>query len=84
MKRFQPVNHLRQLVSARERRLHCEEEYMRIFDPAFAAKPTKAVNYAHMLSAGMKAKKYKGGKAASIKASTRRVFDQYFKPLPTP
>ena len=55
---------------------------MRIFDPAFAAKPTKAVNYAHMLSAGMKAKKYKGGKAASIKASTRRVFDQYFKPLP--
>jgi len=40
--------------------------------------------YAHRLTQGMKAKKYKGGKAAAIKASTRRVFDQYFKPLPTP
>ncbi len=82
MRRFQPVNHLRQLVSARERRLHCEEEYMRIFDPAFAAKPTKAVNYAHMLTAGMQAKKYKGGQAARIKAQTSRLFESYFKPLP--
>lgn len=40
--------------------------------------------YAHRLTQGMKAKKYKGGKAAAIKASTRRLFDQYFKPLPTP
>ncbi len=46
--------------------------------------PIKASEYAHRLTIGMKAKKYKGGKAASIKASTRRVFDQYFKPLPTP
>lgn len=42
------------------------------------------IAYAHRLTQGMKAKKYKGGKAAAIKASTRRVFDQYFKPLPTP
>ena len=54
-------------------------------EAASSGKPPKsAVRYAHRLTQGMKAKKYKGGKAAAIKASTRRVFDQYFKPLPTP
>ena len=46
--------------------------------------PIQAKDYINRLTQGMKAKKYKGGKAARIKASTRRVFDQYFKPLPTP
>ena len=46
--------------------------------------PITPANYINRLTQGMQAKKYKGGKAARIKASTRRVFDQYFKPLPTP
>ncbi len=38
--------------------------------------------YAHRLSAGMQAKKYKGGMAAKAKASSKRLFESYFKPLP--
>lgn len=39
-------------------------------------------SYISRLTQGMKAKKYKGGKAARIKAQTSRLFDAYFKPLP--
>ncbi len=38
--------------------------------------------YINRLTAGMKAKKYKGGQAARIKAQTSRLFESYFKPLP--
>ena len=44
--------------------------------------PIQAKDYIHRLTQGMKAKKYKGGKAARIKAQTSRIFDTYFKPLP--
>ena len=38
--------------------------------------------YINRLTAGMQAKKYKGGQAARIKAQTSRLFESYFKPLP--
>jgi hypothetical protein len=44
--------------------------------------PTKCAAYINRLTAGMQAKKYKGGKAARIKAQTSRLFEAYFKPLP--
>lgn len=44
----------------------------------------KASSYAHRLSQGMKAKKYKGGVAVKAKASSQRLFDKFFRPLPTP
>lgn len=65
------------------RNAYASNEALSAYYDGLAYKPTKASRYAHRLSVGMQAKKYKGGKAASIKASTRRVFDQYFRPLPT-
>ncbi len=44
----------------------------------------KRSSYISRLTNGMKAKKYKGGVAIKAKASSKRLFDQYFKPLPTP
>jgi hypothetical protein len=38
-------------------------------------------SYINRLTAGMQAKKYKGGVAAKAKASSNKVFDRYFKPL---
>lgn len=46
--------------------------------------PKSAMQYAHRLSQGMKAKKYKGGVAVKAKASSQRLFDKFFRPLPTP
>ena len=46
-----------------------------------SAAPLRAT-YINLLTAGMKAKKYKGGKATRIKAQTSRLFEAYFKPLP--
>ena len=39
-------------------------------------------SYINRLTAGMQAKKYKGGQAARVKAQTSRLFESYFKPLP--
>lgn len=44
--------------------------------------PITPASYISRLTQGMKAKKYKGGKAARIKAQTSRLFEAYFKPLP--
>jgi hypothetical protein len=44
--------------------------------------PVPASSYINRLTAGMQAKKYKGGQAARIKAQTSRLFESYFKPLP--
>lgn len=60
------------------------DRYDMCIDRPIKSPSLSPILYAHRLTQGMKAKKYKGGKAAAIKASTRRVFDQYFKPLPTP
>ena len=46
-----------------------------------ASKPIQASAYIHRLTSGMQAKKYKGGEAAKAKASSTRLFEQYFKPL---
>lgn len=42
---------------------------------------SKCTDYIHRLTQGMQAKKYKGGVAAKAKASSNRLFEQYFKPL---
>ena len=47
-----------------------------------ASKPIQAKDYINRLTSGMQAKKYKGGMAAKAKASSKRLFDAYFKPLP--
>ena len=39
-------------------------------------------SYISRLTQGMQAKKYKGGMAAKAKASSKRLFESYFKPLP--
>jgi len=44
-------------------------------------KPIQAKDYINRLTQGMQAKKYKGGAAAKAKASSTRLFEQYFKPL---
>ena len=44
--------------------------------------PIQAKDYIHRLTQGMQAKKYKGGMAAKAKASSKRLFEAYFKPLP--
>ena len=44
--------------------------------------PITPAAYISRLTQGMQAKKYKGGKAARIKAQTSRLFESYFKPLP--
>ena len=44
--------------------------------------PIQAKDYINRLTQGMKAKKYKGGIAAKAKASSKRLFERYFKPLP--
>lgn len=41
-------------------------------------------SYISRVANGMKAKKYKGGVAVKAKASSHRLFDTYFRPLPTP
>lgn len=38
-------------------------------------------SYIQRVSAGMKAKKYKGGEAVKVRNSSNKVFDSYFKPL---
>lgn len=45
------------------------------------SKPIKASDYISRLTQGMQAKKYKGGIAVKAKASSNRLFEQYFKPL---
>ena len=47
-----------------------------------ASKPIQASAYINRITSGMQAKKYKGGMAAKAKASSKRLFDAYFKPLP--
>lgn len=44
--------------------------------------PITPAAYINRITQGMQAKKYKGGKAARIKAQTSRLFESYFKPLP--
>ena len=44
--------------------------------------PIQAKDYINRLTQGMQAKKYKGGMAAKAKASSKRLFESYFKPLP--
>jgi hypothetical protein len=44
--------------------------------------PITPANYINRLTQGMQAKKYKGGMAAKAKASSKRLFESYFKPLP--
>ncbi len=46
-----------------------------------ASKPIQASAYINRITSGMQAKKYKGGAAAKAKASSTRLFEQYFKPL---
>lgn len=46
------------------------------------SKPIQAKDYINRLTQGMQAKKYKGGAAAKAKASSTRLFNTYFKPLP--
>lgn len=46
-----------------------------------ASKPIQAKDYINRLTSGMQAKKYKGGVAAKAKASSNRLFEQFFKPL---
>lgn len=46
-----------------------------------ASNPIQASAYINRITSGMKAKKYKGGVAAKAKASSNRLFEQYFKPL---
>ena len=50
------------------------------YDGLSGAVPRRS--YINRLTAGMQAKKYKGGQAARIKAQTSRLFESYFKPLP--
>ncbi len=42
----------------------------------------KRSSYISRLTNGMQAKKYKGGVAIKAKASSNKLFNQYFKPLP--
>jgi hypothetical protein len=42
---------------------------------------TKCSAYINRTTSGMQAKKYKGGIAVKAKASSTRLFEQYFKPL---
>ena len=44
--------------------------------------PITPATYISRLTQGMQAKKYKGGMAAKAKASSKRLFESYFKPLP--
>ena len=44
--------------------------------------PITPAAYISRLTQGMQAKKYKGGMAAKAKASSKRLFESYFKPLP--
>ena len=44
--------------------------------------PITPASYINRLTQGMQAKKYKGGIAVKAKASSNRLFEQYFKPLP--
>lgn len=46
-----------------------------------ASKPIQAKDYINRITSGRQAKKYKGGVAAKAKASSNRLFEQYFKPL---
>jgi hypothetical protein len=46
-----------------------------------ASKPIQASAYINRITSGMQAKKYKGGVAVKAKASSNRLFEQYFKPL---
>ena len=42
----------------------------------------KRQTYLGKMLSGMQAKKYRGGVAAKAKASSNRLFNTYFKPLP--
>ena len=82
MKRGEPTDTIRSFVRPCDRRVDSEEVYLRLYTPLVPpSRGGKAVQYAHRLTQGMQAKKYKGGVAAKAKASSTRLFEQYFKPL---
>lgn len=54
------------------------KKYHEVDYPAYGQKRS---DYIQRVSAGLQAKKYKGGQAAHIKAQTAKLFEGYFKPL---
>lgn len=78
-------NTLRTRAGSYARRVESELEYLRIYHHDVKSKSPEFVKWARFINqvtSGKRAKKYRGGEAAKAKASSTRLFNTYFKPLP--